>query len=77
MPAQRQELRRQFGRLFTGLGDALEIEMHRVVAGQMLVATINDYTGFAGYGSSHSVDGWRLAGVGLVLVGVWVFQKGG
>jgi len=48
-----------------------------VVAGQMLVAMINDYTGFAGYGSSHSVDGWRLAGVGLVLVGVWVFQKGG
>jgi transporter family-2 protein len=47
-----------------------------VVAGQMIVATINDYTGFAGY-SSHGFDGWRLAGILLVLAGVWVFQKGG
>jgi transporter family-2 protein len=48
-----------------------------VVAGQMLMSTLNDYTGFAGYGSTHGVDGWRLAGIGLVLVGVWVFQRGG
>jgi transporter family-2 protein len=47
-----------------------------VIAGQLIVAMINDYTGFAGYGS-HGVDGWRIAGILLVLVGVWVFQKGG
>jgi transporter family-2 protein len=47
-----------------------------VVAGQMIVAAINDYTGFAGYGS-HGFDGWRIAGILIVLAGVWVFQRGG
>lgn len=47
-----------------------------VVAGQMIMATINDYTGFAGYGG-HGLDGWRVAGIGLVIAGVWVFQRGG
>ena len=44
-----------------------------VVAGQMIMATIADLTGFAGY-QSHGFEPWRIAGVVLVLAGVWAFQ---
>ncbi len=46
-----------------------------IVAGQMIMATIADYTGLGGY-TSQSLDPWRLAGIALVLAGVWVFQRG-
>jgi transporter family-2 protein len=45
-----------------------------MVAGQMLVATIADLTGLAGY-QSHGFDPWRIAGIVLVLAGVWAFQR--
>lgn len=45
-----------------------------IVAGQMLVATIADVTGLAGY-QSHGFDPWRIAGIVLVLAGVWAFQR--
>jgi transporter family-2 protein len=44
-----------------------------IVAGQMIMATIADLTGFGGY-DSHGLDPWRVAGVILVLAGVWAFQ---
>jgi transporter family-2 protein len=46
-----------------------------IVAGQMIMATISDYTGFGGY-ASQSPDPWKLAGIALVLAGVWVCQRG-
>jgi transporter family-2 protein len=45
-----------------------------MVAGQMIMATIADLTGLAGY-QSHGFDPWRIAGVILVLAGVWAFQR--
>jgi transporter family-2 protein len=45
-----------------------------IIAGQMLMATIADLTGLAGY-QSHGFDPWRMAGVVLVLAGVWAFQR--
>jgi transporter family-2 protein len=45
-----------------------------VVAGQMLVATIADFFGIAGY-PGQSFDAWRIAGIALVLLGVWAFQR--
>jgi transporter family-2 protein len=45
-----------------------------IVAGQMLVATVADLTGLAGY-QSHGFDPWRIAGILLVLAGVWAFQR--
>jgi transporter family-2 protein len=46
-----------------------------VVAGQMIGATIADLIGFGGY-HSQALDPWRIAGVVLVLAGVWVFARG-
>jgi transporter family-2 protein len=46
-----------------------------IVAGQMIMATIAGYTGFGGY-AIQPLDPWRFAGIALVLVGVWVFQRG-
>ena len=45
-----------------------------IVAGQMLIATVADLTGLAGY-QSHGFDPWRIAGIVLVLAGVWAFQR--
>jgi transporter family-2 protein len=45
-----------------------------IVAGQMIVATIADYTGIAAY-QSQTFDPWRIVGIGLVLAGVWIFQR--
>jgi transporter family-2 protein len=45
-----------------------------IVAGQMIMATIADLTGLAGY-QSHGFDPWRIAGVLFVLAGVWAFQR--
>ena len=45
-----------------------------IVAGQMIMATIVDATGFSGY-ASQGLDPWRLAGIALVLAGVLVFQR--
>ena len=45
-----------------------------IIAGQMLMATVADVTGLAGY-QSHGFDPWRIAGVVLVLAGVWAFQR--
>lgn len=47
-----------------------------IVAGQMIGATLADQFGFAGY-QAQSLDPWRLAGIGLVLAGVIVFQRSG
>ena len=44
------------------------------VAGQMLMALVADRFGIAGY-QGHAIDGWRIAGVALVVVGVWMFQR--
>ncbi len=44
-----------------------------IVAGQMLAATIADITGFVGH-QGHGFDPWRLAGLALVIAGVWAFQ---
>ncbi len=45
-----------------------------IVAGQMLMATLADLTGLAGY-QSHGFDPWRIAGILLVIAGTWAFQK--
>ena len=45
-----------------------------IVAGQMLMASVADLTGLAGY-QSHGFDPWRIAGFILVLAGVWAFQR--
>ena len=45
-----------------------------MVAGQMIAATVADLTGLAGY-QSHGFDPWRIAGIVLVLAGVWAFQR--
>lgn len=47
-----------------------------VVAGQMIMAIIAGSTGFGGY-AVQPLDPWRIVGVVLVLVGAWVFQRGG
>ena len=47
-----------------------------VVAGQMIVATFADWFGFGGY-QGQSLDPWRIAGIALVLAGVFVFQRAG
>lgn len=45
-----------------------------VIAGQMIVAVVLDMTGFGGY-QGHGFDPWRIAGIALVLGGVWAFQR--
>ena len=47
-----------------------------MIAGQMIVATLADAIGFSGY-QAEAVDPWRIAGIGLVLTGVWLFQRTG
>lgn len=47
-----------------------------IVAGQMIGATLADQFGFAGY-QAQSLDPWRIAGIGLVIAGVLVFQRSG
>lgn len=45
-----------------------------VIAGQMMVATLIDIFGFGGY-QGQAFDPWRIAGIALVLGGVWIFQR--
>jgi len=45
-----------------------------IVCGQMLGATVADQLGIAGYGG-HGLDLSRVAGIGLVLAGVWLLQR--
>ena len=45
-----------------------------IVAGQMIGATAADFFGFGGY-QGHNFDWLRVAGIALVLAGVWVFQR--
>jgi transporter family-2 protein len=47
-----------------------------IVAGQMIMAVAADHFGLAGY-QAQSFDPWRLAGIGLVVGGVLVFQRAG
>lgn len=44
------------------------------VAGQMIVALVADRFGVGGY-QTHTIDAWRIAGIGFVLLGVWMFQR--
>jgi len=45
-----------------------------MIAGQMIAATLADVIGFGGY-QAQAFDLWRIAGIGLVLAGVWIFQR--
>jgi transporter family-2 protein len=45
-----------------------------MIAGQMITATLADAIGFGGY-QAQAFDPWRIAGIGLVLAGVWLFQR--
>jgi len=45
-----------------------------MIAGQMIAATLADAIGFGGY-QAQAFDPWRIAGIGLVLAGVWLFQR--
>jgi transporter family-2 protein len=45
-----------------------------MIAGQMIAATLADAIGFGGY-QAQAFDPWRIAGIGLVLAGVWIFQR--
>jgi bacterial/archaeal transporter family-2 protein len=45
-----------------------------IVAGQMITATLVDWSGFGGY-QSQSFDPLRLVAIGLVLAGVLIFQR--
>jgi uncharacterized membrane protein YdcZ (DUF606 family) len=40
----------------------------------MIAATIADWLGLGGY-QSQGLDPWRLAGIALVLTGVFVYQQ--
>jgi transporter family-2 protein len=45
-----------------------------LIAGQMIVALAADRFGVGGY-QVQTIDTWRIAGIGFVLVGVWMFQR--
>ena len=45
-----------------------------IIAGQMITATLADAIGFGGY-QAQAFDPWRIVGLGLVLAGVWLFQR--
>ncbi|MCB1495965.1 MAG: DMT family transporter [Bauldia sp.] len=45
-----------------------------VIAGQMIMATVIDWTGLAGY-QGHSFDPMRIVAILLVLAGVLIFQR--
>jgi transporter family-2 protein len=45
-----------------------------IIAGQMITATLVDAIGFGGY-PVQAFDPWRIAGIGLVLAGAWLFQR--
>ena len=45
-----------------------------MIAGQMIAATLADVIGFGGY-EAQAFDPWRIAGISLVLTGVWLFQR--
>jgi transporter family-2 protein len=45
-----------------------------MIAGQMIVATLADAIGFGGY-HAQAFSLWRIVGIGLVLAGVWLFQR--
>jgi transporter family-2 protein len=45
-----------------------------VVAGQMLASLVLDHYGLVGY-PQHPMNLWRLAGVALVLAGVFLIQR--
>jgi len=47
-----------------------------IVAGQMIGSTTADLLGLSGH-QGQSFDPWRIAGIGLVLAGVLVFQRAG
>jgi bacterial/archaeal transporter family-2 protein len=45
-----------------------------LIAGQMIVSMFADRFGIGGY-HVQTIDAWRIAGLGFVLVGVWMFQR--
>ncbi|CAN5161283.1 hypothetical protein BH10PSE9_BH10PSE9_04870 [soil metagenome] len=45
-----------------------------IVAGQMISTTIADQVGIGGY-QAHAFDPRRIVAIGLVLAGVWLFQR--
>jgi len=45
-----------------------------MVAGQMIMATLVDWSGFGGY-QSHGFDPLRIVAIVLVLAGVLIFQR--
>lgn len=45
-----------------------------IVAGQMIMATLVDWTGLGGY-EGHSFDPMRIVAIVLVLAGVVIFQR--
>ncbi len=47
-----------------------------IVLGQMIAATLADQFGVAGY-PGHSIDIYRVAGIVLVVAGVFLFHRGG
>ncbi|WP_375446348.1 DMT family transporter [uncultured Fibrella sp.] len=44
------------------------------VAGQLLAAVVLDHYGLLGF-TQHSANGWRLLGIGLILLGVLLVVK--
>jgi transporter family-2 protein len=47
-----------------------------IVAGQMIVASLADLRGLGGF-QAESLDPWRIAGIVLVIAGVFAFQRAG
>ncbi|MCB1488285.1 MAG: DMT family transporter [Bauldia sp.] len=45
-----------------------------IIAGQMMVATLIDWTGLGGY-EGHGFDPMRIVAIVLVLAGVLIFQR--
>lgn len=45
-----------------------------IVAGQMIASMLLDHLGLLGF-RFHPITAWRLAGAGLVIVGVWLIQR--
>ena len=45
-----------------------------VLAGQLIMSIVLDHFGALGY-PIHPINGWRLVGVGLLMVGAYLIKR--
>ena len=54
--------------------EMIQHDGHDQLAGQLIMSIVLDHFGALGY-PIHPVNGWRLVGVGLLMVGAYLIKR--